>query len=388
MPGHEVIGEEERRAVNDVFDRGGVLYPSGFDERREGRYLIEEFEEAVADRIGTDYALFVSSGTAALKIALHGLGVDEGDEVITQSHTFVATVEAALELGATPAVTDVDKTLNMDPDDLEAKISEETAAVVPVHMYGVSARMDRICDIATDYGVPVLEDSAWGLGSSLDGEPLGTIGDVGAYSLNFGKTITTGEGGLLVTDDESVYRAAKEYSNHGHEDNPDLPAGEDTRSRWGFNYKTHELEAAVGLAQLEKLNDIIESQHERKTALRDRLASLDVDISFRERPNPAGESGRAVGVRLDSQEMAASLAEELSERDIGTLNLPSAIKWHFAGEWDHIFADHPEYSGQQLEALWQQSSDLLRRTIAVPVSVSMDSDDIQKVVDSVESATD
>lgn len=383
MPGHEIIGEEERAAVNEIFDRGGVFYPSGFEERREHVFLIEAFEKAVADRIKVQHALFVASGTAALKTALFGLGVGKGDEFITQSHTFVATVEAGLELGATPVITEVDETLNMDPDDLRSSITSNTAAIVPVHMYGVSAYMDEILKIAEEHEIPVLEDSAWGMGSSYNDKPLGTIGDVGIYSFNFGKTITTGEGGMIVTDDSAVYQAAKEYSNHGHEDNPDLLPGEDTRTHWGFNYKTHEVAAAIGLAQLKKLDRVIEAQRANKMALRERLRGL--GLTYRRRPNPAGESGRTLAIRLDSAEEAGTLEERLSDHGIGTLNLPSAIKWHFAGEWEHIFGTLPHHGGLPLDECWPRSRALLNRTVALPISVKMSDAELDTLAEVVRS---
>jgi 8-amino-3,8-dideoxy-alpha-D-manno-octulosonate transaminase len=309
---------------------------------------------------------------------LYGLGVGKDDEVITQSHTFVATAEAALELGAEPVTTEVNESLNMDPDDLEAKISEETAAVVPVHMYGISAEMERITNIANAHGVPVLEDAAWGLGSTYQGEPLGTIGDVGAYSLNFGKTITTGEGGVLATDYDDIYQAARSYQNHGHNYHPDLPAGSDTRGDWGFNYKTHDLAAAVGLAQLEKLDTVIEHQRENKTRLEKRIDDLDVTV--RTRPNPEGESGRGLGLIMDSREQAEALEERLSEDNFGTLNLPNALDWHFAGTWDHIY-DAP--ADGDLTERWPQSNKILRSTVVLPMTVEMDEDTLDAMTDAV-----
>src|SRR3989338_6129180 len=134
MPGFELIGEEEKQAVLDVFDKGGVLYRYGLDARRQNIFRVDTFEKKIAEKVGAKYALFVSSGTAALKLALIGIGIKPGDEVITQSFTFIATVEAILELGAIPIVTAVDKSLNMDPHDLERKISEKTRCIIPVAM--------------------------------------------------------------------------------------------------------------------------------------------------------------------------------------------------------------------------------------------------------------
>ena len=141
MPGFELIGEEEKQAVIDVFDKGGVLYRYGLNAKRQDIFRVDLFEKEIAQKVGAKYALCVCNGTAACKIALIALGVKPGDEVITQSFTFIATVEAILELGAVPVIAEVDASLNMDPVDLEKKITKKTRAVVPVHMAGVAARM-------------------------------------------------------------------------------------------------------------------------------------------------------------------------------------------------------------------------------------------------------
>ena len=183
MPGFELIGKEEKEAINEIFEKSnGVLYRYGFDDRRNHIFRVKEFEKQIAQKVNSKYGIFVNTGTAAEKLALIGLGVKAGDEVITQSHTFIATVEAILELGAIPVITEVDKSLNMDPVDLQAKISSKTRAIIPVHMVGVAAKMDEIMTIANDHSIPVLEDSAQALGGSYKGKFLGTIADVGIYS--------------------------------------------------------------------------------------------------------------------------------------------------------------------------------------------------------------
>ncbi|MDI6732077.1 MAG: DegT/DnrJ/EryC1/StrS family aminotransferase, partial [Candidatus Margulisbacteria bacterium] len=264
MPGFELIGEEEKQAVIEVFDKGGVLYRYGLNAKRQDIFRVDEFEKKIAEKVGVKHALCVCNGTAALKLALFALGVRDGDEVITQSFTFIATVEAILELGAVPVITEIDASLNMDPVDLEKKITPKTKVIIPVHMAGVPAKMDEIMLIAKKHNLKVLEDSCQALGGSYKGKPLGTIGDAGAYSLDVGKIITTGEGGVLVTNDVDIYQKAREYSDHGHECNPSVPRGEDTRTIWGFNYKVTELHGAVGMAQLKKLDHILKKQRDNK----------------------------------------------------------------------------------------------------------------------------
>ncbi len=169
MGGAELIGKEEREAVSEVMDRG-VLFRYGFNEKRKNIFRVLEFEAEFCRYVGCSYALGVASGSAALRVALAALGLQRGDEVITQSFTFVATIEAILEAAGVPIITEVDKSLNMDPRDLEAKITDKTRAIIPVHMLGVPARMDEIMAVARKKNIPVLEDSCQACGSSYHGK--------------------------------------------------------------------------------------------------------------------------------------------------------------------------------------------------------------------------
>lgn len=380
MPGFELIGKEEQDAVNDIFEKSkGVLYRYGLDERRNNIFRVDDFEKKLAEKVNSKYSLFVCNGTAALKLGLIALGVKPGDEVITQSFTFVATVEAILELGAIPVITEVDKTLNMDYLDLERKITDRTRAIIPVHMAGVAAKMDEITAIASKHGIPILEDSAQTLGATYKDKMLGTIGDAGIYSLDIGKVITTGEGGVLVTDDEELFLKARAYSDHGHEQNPDVPRGEDTRSIWGFNYKVTELQGAIGLAQLKKLDFIIEKQRENKKYLKDGIKDIS-GIEFREIPNQDGDASDTLIFFVETREKALNIAKNLSMEGIGTKNLPDAINWHFAGTWTHIFYNYPEYDGKDLEQVWPQSTDYLRRAIALPIMVNTTKEELDEII--------
>jgi 8-amino-3,8-dideoxy-alpha-D-manno-octulosonate transaminase len=379
MPGFEIIGKEERDAVNEVFDRGGILYRYGFDEVRKGIFKVAEFEEEFARVFGVRYAQAVTSGTAALKVALFALGIRPGDEVITQCHTFVATVEAIMDLGATPVITEVDRTLNMDPRDLERKIMDRTRAIIPVHMLGAPARMDEITRIAGRDNIPILEDAAQAPGGEYRGRRLGTFGAAGAFSFDFGKVITTGEGGMILTDDEKIYLKCREYADHGHEYNPTLPRGDDTRSTWGFNFKMMELQGAFGLAQLRKLDSALRLQRENKRRLKEGIRDLP-GIEFREIADPAGDIGDTLVFFLKDARMAQRFAQHLRERGMGTKNLPDAIKWHFAGTWDHMLARAEPYRGKELMGCWPESRDLLQRSIALPVFIKMNDEQITRAI--------
>lgn len=385
MPGYELMGEEEKQAINEIFDTGGVLYRYGFNDKRKNIFRVDEFEKKIAERVGVKHALCVCNGTSALKLSLFALGIKPEDEVITQSFTFIATVEAILEMGAIPVVAEIDKSLNMDPRDLEGKITKKTKAIMPVHMAGVSAKMDEIMLIAKKYNLPVLEDSAQALGATYNGKNLGTIGQIGIYSMDMGKIITTGEGGIIVTNDKGLYLKAREYSDHGHEQNPSVPRGRDTRSNWGFNYKATELHGAIALAQLKKLDYILQKQKTNKNLIKKGISGIPA-IEFREVPDPSGDASDTLIFFVNSQEKALAFAKNLLARGIRTKNLPDAIDWHYAGTWKHIFYNYSEYKGKDLEKVWQQSTDYLRRAIALPIMVNMTDEQIQNIINAVKQA--
>ena len=263
MAGFEVIGEEELNEISEVFNSGGILFRHGFEALRNNCFKVREFEQAFAKVHGVKYSLAVTSGTAALRVAFAALGIGPGDEVIAPSFTFVATAEAIIEARAIPVCADIDLSLNLDPVDLERRITPRTKAVVVVHMLGTPARLSEITEICRRHDLFLIEDTAWGCGGSLHSIPLGTWGDVGAFSFDFAKTMTTGEGGMLLFRDEDVFQRACAWHDHGHENNPTVPRWED-RSSSGFNFRMMELQGAVGLAQLKKLSMIVTCQQKTK----------------------------------------------------------------------------------------------------------------------------
>ena len=199
----------------------------------------------------------------AIKVALKAIGVKRGDEVITQGFNFIATIEAILDIGAIPIITNVDKSLNMSPIDLKKLITKKTKAIIPVHMLGVPAEMDEINKIAKKYKLKILEDNCEAVGGMYKNKYLGSIGDVGVASYDFSKTITCGEGGMIFTNNKKIFKYCKEYHDHGHENNPKLKRGEDSRSIVGFNYRMTELQAVVGKVQLKKIDFILKENKKR-----------------------------------------------------------------------------------------------------------------------------
>jgi 8-amino-3,8-dideoxy-alpha-D-manno-octulosonate transaminase len=334
MPGFEVFGEKEKKEIMDVLETG-VLFRYEFGEQRKGVYKVKTFEENFAKYNGTGYAQAVTSGTVALKVALAVLGVGPGDEVITQGFTFVATWEAIFDVGAVPVFTEVDTTLNMDPADLEKKITEKTKAIIPVHMLGSGARIDEIMAIADRHNIPVIEDTAQAAGGTWRGKHLGTFGKCGTFSFDAVKTMTTGEGGMIITDDEKIWRNMSEYQDHGHDHVPN-PAGRggEGRNFIGFNYRMMELQGAIGIAQLAQLDHIIASQKKNKAAMKEAVSRLP-GVTFRTLVDEEGDSATFLAFFLPTREKAQAANRVLQDHGAGAISFADNT-WHYYPKWEHL----------------------------------------------------
>jgi 8-amino-3,8-dideoxy-alpha-D-manno-octulosonate transaminase len=384
MPGYEVIGCEELAEVQDVFKHGGVLFRHGFDALRNDCFKVQQFEQDFARAIGSNHALAVTSGTAALRVALAALGLGPGDEVVTQAFTFVATAEAIIESGATPVCAEIDKTLNMDPNDLLVKVTPRTKAVVVVHMLGTPARLPEIAEICRQKNLILIEDTAWGCGGNLHGKPLGSWGDVGTFSFDFAKTMTTGEGGMAVFRDEQVWKRAAAWHDHGHENNPTVPRWEDTRSSSGFNYRMMELQGAVGIAQLKKLSGVVQAQRSNRDQLWQAIADLP-GIEPRFVPDGAYETADALVFLAPDNASALRCRQELLVTGIATKILPEAYTWHFAGTWKHmpeLVAAH----GGNLDEAFPRSDAILSRAVSLPIGVRLGQDVSSRVRKAIQKA--
>ncbi len=372
MPGFEVLDKSELKEIQDIFENGSILFRHGFDEKRNNCFKVKEFENNFAKRMKTDYALAVSSGTAALRVALAALNIGPGDEVITQSFTFVATVEAIIESGATPICADIDNTLNMCWQSLISKITPKTKAIIVVHMLGMPANLEKISKICSDNNIFLIEDTAWGCGGYLKEKPLGTWGDIGTFSFDFAKTITTGEGGMLVCKSKDIYSKASAWHDHGHENNPKYPRWEDSRSSSGFNFRMSELQGAVGIAQLKKLDEIVSKQRKNKSILWNKIKGIN-GIEARETPFGAYETSDALVFLVQSNYLARKCRKELISKGLNTKILPEAYSWHFAGEWNHM-KELVGSNEKNLKLTYQKSHEILSRAVAIPIYLKMDSE--------------
>src|SRR5215831_8453765 len=269
MPGFELWGAEERKEVNDVLETG-ILMRYGFDGARKGMWKSKELEKAICDTFGPKYAQLTSSGTSALTTVMAALGIGAGDEVIMPSFTFVASFEAVLSVGAMPVLVDVDETLTLNPDAVRNAITTKTKCVMPVHMCGSMADLDALVAICKQHNLILLEDACQSIGASHKGKHVGTIGNAGTFSFDFVKTITCGEGGAVMTNDEEIYKKCDAYSDHGH-DHAGVDRGADLHPFLGYNFRISELHAAVGLAQIRRVHEFLEIQKKNHAALKNIL---------------------------------------------------------------------------------------------------------------------
>jgi 8-amino-3,8-dideoxy-alpha-D-manno-octulosonate transaminase len=397
MPGFEIFGAEEKKEIGEVLETG-VLFRYEFPDQRKGIYKVREFEEKFAAYCGVKHGQAVTSGTAALKVALAALGVGPGDEVITQCFTFVATWEAIFDVGAVPVFAEVDETLNLDPKALEKKITPKTKVIVPVHMMGAAARIEEIKAIADKHGIPVLEDTAQAAGASLNGKRLGSFGICGTFSFDPVKTMTTGEGGMIVTNDEKLWRDMSEYHDHGHDhvQNPGGRGGEG-RSFIGFNYRMMELQGAIGLAQLAKLDGIVAAQQQNKAAIKKLVQKLP-GVTFRTILDEKGDNASFLAFFLPTKEKAQAVNKVLAENGAGAVYFASNT-WHYYPKWEHLLAGSTlaksgwpfnEADGRRRvvydPAALPQSAAIMDRLLVYPVPVKLSDERLQQIGTAIDKA--
>jgi 8-amino-3,8-dideoxy-alpha-D-manno-octulosonate transaminase len=334
MPGYELWGDAEKKELMDVVDNG-VLMRYGFDGMRNGHWKSKELEEALCKRFGSKHAQLVSSGTAALTTAMAALGIGAGDEVIMPSFTFVASFEAVLSVGAIPVLVDIDETLTLHPNAVRSAITSKTKCIMPVHMCGSMADMDALQSICEEHNLLLLEDACQSIGASYKGKALGTIGNAGTFSFDFVKTMTCGEGGVIMTNDEEIYIKCDAFSDHGH-DHKGVDRGADLHPFLGYNFRISELHAAVGLAQVKRVDEFLSIQKKNYTALKNILLALP-QVSFRQIPDPTGDSCTFLSWFLPTEEMTRAFMEEMKLQGVAAGNFYwFDNNWHYIRKWDHL----------------------------------------------------
>ena len=326
------IGNEEVEAVRRVIE-SKQLFKVNNGPLQES----VNAEKELSAMMGTDYAIIMTSGHAALVSALVGLGIGPGDQVIIPAYTYIATAIAVLEAGAIPVIAEIDDSLTLDPKDVEKKITKNTKAIIPVHIKGFPSDMQSICDIAKKHGIYVVEDACQADGASFKGRRLGSWGDAGAFSFNYYKIISMGEGGALITSNRQVFERGLIY----HDSSACAYFGKQiddftSNTFCGSEYRTNEISCAILREQLKKLDGIMADLRRNKKYLMDNLKDV---CGFIRSNDIEGDLGTTLAMYFDTKEEAERVAEIVG----GTV--PFHTKKHVYYDWKPLLqkrgAHHP-----------------------------------------------
>jgi 8-amino-3,8-dideoxy-alpha-D-manno-octulosonate transaminase len=333
MPGTELFGAEERKEIEDVLSTG-IMFRFNHDAQRNNIWKAKDFEAEAKKITGAKHALAVSNGSAAILAALAASGIGAGDEVICPPFTYIATIEAVLMLGALPVFAEIDETLCLSAEGIKKVITPKTKGVCLVHMCGGNANMDEIMAVVKEHNLILVEDAGQAFTASYKGTATGLFGKAGAYSFDFFKIATAGEGGILVTNDEATYKFADSYCDHGH-DHVGNNRGMENHPIIGFNYRISELHAAVGAAQTRKVPAIREANLKNKAFLQKELSKIE-GISFSKLGDDNGDSGTFLNILMPDTETAKRTVDEFNKAGVGGFNYWFTNMYHFINQWEHI----------------------------------------------------
>jgi dTDP-4-amino-4,6-dideoxygalactose transaminase len=368
-----MIGEEEEREVLEVL-RSRYLFRYGSEKDPGFVHKVVTLEQEVCARFGCAHALAVTSGTAALIVALSAAGIGPGDEVIVPGYTFIASISSIIICGAVPVLAEVDESLTLDPADVENRITPRTKAIVAVHMLGNPCDLDRLRGIARKHKLLLIEDAAQAFGGQYRGKYLGTVGELGTYSLNIFKTINAGDGGMVVSSDRELYTRAFAYHDQGH---LPLRMGVEVgnRSMFGQNYRMNELTGAVALAQFRKLDRILSRLRELKGRVKRAITGIP-GVSFRKIHDEAGECATLLTVLLPDRKRADALGAELGTKTIAHSG------WHVYANMEQLLAKKtvvdrgPPFHSREYptevayrKGMLPRTDDILSRAINISVGV-------------------
>lgn len=359
-PGAYWFGKEEMEAVMEVM-QSGYLFRYGDENNPKFLHKVATLEKEFARYCRANDALATSSGTSALLVSLMAMGLKPGDEVIVPAYTFVATYSACIFAGLVPVLAEIDESLSLNPDDIESRITSRTKAIIPVHMLGNPCNMDRIMEIARKHNLLVLEDSCQAAGASYKGKKVGTIGDMGAFSLNIFKTINSGDGGLVVTNNQKLYETAFGVHDQGHKPNRfGVEVG--ARSVLGLNFRVNEITAAVALAQLNKLDKIVATLREKRSKLKSLISDIK-GFKFRMLNDPDGDCATLCTVIFDTRDQAVKVTKALGSKTIDQSG------WHVYANMEHVLRHLKEVGQPHTKGSYPKTDDILSRAMNISIGV-------------------
>ncbi|MGE4341275.1 MAG: DegT/DnrJ/EryC1/StrS family aminotransferase [Pigmentiphaga sp.] len=328
FPGAHWIGQEELELVTRVVE---ARSPFRFYGLRV-QHMVDALEREWCEAFGHRHALGVSSGTAALSIAMSALQLGPGDEVLVPGYLWVSCVSAVVRCGAIPRLVDIDDTFCMDPNDLRHKIGPQSRAVLCVHMSGAPGRIGEIAAICREHGLPLIEDCAQAAGASQEGRAVGRFGDIGIFSFQLNKNMTSGDGGMIVCEDDALFRRIMALHDLGYARNDEgrLDTQDEAVQLWGIGARMSELAGAMALAQMRKLPAITGAMRQAQWRIRRALADVPA-LKFREVPDPEGDSGSALLMILPNEDTSRFFAAALRAEGIagpqGSLVCISMREW-------------------------------------------------------------
>ena len=352
-----ILGKEELSAVISVVKSGGLTSAS-----KDGGKNVQEFEKLVKTFVKTKYAISVNSGTAALQAALYALDIKKDDEVIVPSFTFIASANAIASTGAKPVFVDILKeNFTIDPKSITKKITRKTKAIMPVHLYGYISSLDKIKEIAKKHNISVVEDAAQSLGSTFKGKHTGTFFELGCYSLYPGKVVTSGEGGVIVTNNKKLYEKLQMIRNHG------MVKGYDSKI-FGLNLRLPEISAAIAKVQIKKLPKFIQSRRRNAKILSELLSDTNIQIPF-ERKNEkfnwalytiATKNRDSILKKLNSKGIGASVYYPIPVHKIPIYKIKSKLtNTDWASKHVLSLPVHPNVSTKNIEYIAKTVRDLI-----------------------------
>ncbi|WP_054949765.1 DegT/DnrJ/EryC1/StrS family aminotransferase [Numidum massiliense] len=386
-PGAVLIGKEEvDLAVQTLFAQSPFRY---YGPEVQG--AVRKFEETMARDLGVPYALGVSSGTAALIVALKALGIGYGDKVIVPANTFIATAGAVVCANAVPVFADVDDSLNVDPNDLERVVDDEVKAIITVPILGNACDMDPIMAFANARGIYVIEDVAQSCGTMYKGKYAGTIGHVGTFSFQMNKVITAGEGGAVVTQDSHTFDRVVRYHDQGlfrDKERYSIDSPEGANAFIGQNYRMSEISGAVLRAQWAKLNNIVKKMRENCHAVQQALLAEIPQLTYRKIVDQAGDIGSNLGMILPTPGIAARFTEALHAENIQVYTLYGGQPIYMAPqifrqqtvERDRFPFNYPfKHPVRYTEDMCPRAQDLIPRTVFLPISPLLTAQDLEEI---------
>jgi len=339
-PGGLEIGEEEKSAVMQVLDDKYLFRyygPSGVESK------VQLFEKEFSEKIGVKYSLATNSCTSALICSLVALGIGPGDEVIVPGYTFFASCASIIAAKAIPVIAEVDDSLTLDPIDVEKKITSRTKAIIAVHMRGAPCDMTKISAIAEKHNLKVIEDVAQSTGGIYKGKRLGGFGEINAFSFQYHKIITAGEGGVVSTNDELLYERAMSYHDTAACWRPGGPEKRFSKARYqgelfpGVNYRMNEISGAILRVQLNRLDGLISKMRYNKARIKNAIANIK-DLEFRRLNDTEGDTGIVLIFFLNNPEITGRFADALRAEGIAASSMhnKSVPDWHIYSHWEMI----------------------------------------------------